>query len=163
MLKNILSDNEVESSIGKCLLFKVLAAITRDWMSVPKTQLQDRIETPYRIGTAGLTCARSSVTGRTFVNSKIAPIGIPFLDNVHQRSFTRDRAASIAEIVVSKPWVARRKRNLGLADRTPSVISENNRQIIVRTCGFGRWRIPAFRPLECLLRKIVANRGGICS
>ena len=60
------------------------------------------------------------------MNSKIAPIGIPRLDNMHQRSFTWDRAASITKIVVSEPRVARGKRNLRFADRAPSLVLENN-------------------------------------
>jgi hypothetical protein len=40
MFKNILSDNEIESLVGKCLIFKVLAAVTSVWMSISKTQLR---------------------------------------------------------------------------------------------------------------------------
>jgi hypothetical protein len=40
MLKNILSDNKIESLVGKCLIFKVLATVTSGWMSISKTQLQ---------------------------------------------------------------------------------------------------------------------------
>ena len=50
MLKNILSDNEIESLIGKCLFFKVLAAITGIWMSISKTKL--RIILRRRVGSA---------------------------------------------------------------------------------------------------------------
>ena len=50
MLKNILSNNEVESLVGKCLLFKVLAAVTSVWVSISKTQL--RIVLRRRIGSA---------------------------------------------------------------------------------------------------------------
>ena len=39
-LKNILSNNKVESAVGKCLLFEVLAAVTSAWMSISKTQLR---------------------------------------------------------------------------------------------------------------------------
>src|SRR5262249_45453248 len=40
MLKNILSDNEVESLVVKCLFFQVLAAVPSVWMSISKTQLR---------------------------------------------------------------------------------------------------------------------------
>jgi hypothetical protein len=39
VLKNILSDNKIESLVGKCLIFKVLATVTGVWMSISKTQL----------------------------------------------------------------------------------------------------------------------------
>src|SRR5206468_10504615 len=40
MFKNILTDNEIESFVGKCLIFKVLATVTSVWMSISKTQLR---------------------------------------------------------------------------------------------------------------------------
>ena len=52
MLKNILSNNKVESAVGKCLLFKVFAAVPSAWMSIPKAQL--RIVLRRRIGSAFL-------------------------------------------------------------------------------------------------------------
>jgi hypothetical protein len=82
------------------------------------------------------------------MNSKIAPIGIPCLDNVHQSSLTRNRPAAIAKIVVPKPRVARRKRNLRFADRAPSVVLENNGRIVVRPYRFWRLHIGGTCPLE---------------
>jgi hypothetical protein len=82
------------------------------------------------------------------VNSKIAPIGIPRLDNVHQRSFTRDGAASITKVVVSKPRVARGERNPRFADRAPSLVLENNHRSGVHTCCVGRLRIEEFPPVK---------------
>ena len=40
VLKNILSDNEIESLVGKCLLFKVLAAVTGAWVNISETELR---------------------------------------------------------------------------------------------------------------------------
>jgi hypothetical protein len=82
------------------------------------------------------------------VNSKIVPIGIPRLDNVHQRSFTRDGAASITEVVVSKPSVARGKRNPRFADRAPPVIFEKDPRGAIHTCCVGRSRIEEFLPVK---------------
>ena len=81
------------------------------------------------------------------MDSKIAPIGIPRLDNAHQRSFTRDGAALITKIVVSKPRVTRGKRNPRFADRAPSFVLENNQRSGVHTCRVGRLRIEEFPPV----------------
>jgi hypothetical protein len=37
--KKLLNDYKVESLVGKCLIFKLLAAATSSWISIPKTQL----------------------------------------------------------------------------------------------------------------------------
>ena len=82
------------------------------------------------------------------MHTKIAPIGVPRLDNVHQRSFTRDGAASITKIVVSKPRVARGKLNPRFADRAPSLVLENSHRSGVHAHRVGRSRADWILPLE---------------
>ena len=148
MLQNILSNNEVESLIGKRLLFKVLASIAGAWVSIAKTQLRIVLRRRVESALLGQLDASASVTRRTLVNSKIAPAGIPRLNDVHQRPFTWNGAATITKVVVSKPRLTRRKRDLRFADRAPSVILENDVRNVVRTCLSKRLLIGGIRRFE---------------
>ena len=148
MLHNILSNNEVESLIGKRLLFKVLASIAGAWVSIAKTQLRIVLRRRVESALLGQLDASASVTRRTLVNSKIAPAGIPRLNDVHQRPFTWNGAATITKVVVSKPRLTRRKRDLRFADRAPSVILENDVRNVVRTCLSKRLLIGCICPFE---------------
>ena len=68
------------------------------------------------------------------MDSELAPIRIPRLYSMHERSFARNRVTVIAKVVIPEPRIPCSKGDLCLADRTPSSGLKNNSRISGSWC-----------------------------